>query len=362
MSLTLKDAVNVTVEISPLSAPAKAFNLGLVIADSQDVQQERLRVYGSLQEIAEAGFVPASSVYRAASLYFAQNPAPDALAIGTTDDGESETQLEALTACRGGAADWYAFTFADAVPAADVAAIAAFVESSPNTVWFNQVTGSDYLNTLTALKAQGYMRTLSVYSSGADNVAAGIMGYAMGANSDTSPAYTLAYKPVTGASPEDLALADFNAIQDANGNVYVTQGSYYNVFRSGKMADGTAFDDVLYLDMLVSGIAAAVMDQLTTLSKVPQTEDGVNILTTAIETPCTEMVTKGYIAPGQWNSRKVLTLSPGDTLSKGYKIMSESVAGQSQADRDARIAPPIYVCVKTAGAIEHVNIGVVVNR
>jgi hypothetical protein len=53
----------------------------------------------------------------------------------------------------------------------------------------------------------------------------------------------------------------------------VTQGSYYKVFRSGQMANGTAFDDTLYLDALVAKLAAAVMNQLTTLAKVPQTED-----------------------------------------------------------------------------------------
>jgi hypothetical protein len=363
MSISLNDAVNVTVEISPLTVAAPEFNVGLIIAEDQDVQTERTQLFRSLEEVTAKGFASTSSIFKAAEVYFSQSPRPDALVIGTTDAGADppETQKEALLACRADSADWYAFAFADEVAAADMPAIAQAVEAMPNTVWFNWGSGAGFLTQLALLKSQSYRRTLSIYAAEAA-AAVGIMGYAMGANSDTAPAYTLAYKPIVGATPEEITQAEYDAILAAGGNVYVTQGSYYKVFRNGKMANGTAFDDTLYLDALVAKLAAAVMNQLTTLAKVPQTEDGVNILTTALEGPCADMVDKGYIAPGVWNARKVLTLSPGDMLSKGYKILAESVAAQSQTDRDARVAPPIYVCLKTAGAIEHVTVGVVVNR
>lgn len=51
-----------------------------------------------------------------------------------------------------------------------------------------------------------------------------------------------------------------------------------------------------------------------------------------------------------------------DTLPGGYLIQSEPIDSQSQADRDARKAPPIYVSLKLAGAIHHVTISVDVNR
>ena len=50
-------------------------------------------------------------------------------------------------------------------------------------------------------------------------------------------------------------------------------------------------------------------------------------------------------------------LKPG-----GYLIQSEAMAEQSQTERDARNAPPIYVSLKLAGAIHHVTIQVDVNR
>jgi len=57
-----------------------------------------------------------------------------------------------------------------------------------------------------------------------------------------------------------------------------------------------------------------------------------------------------------------LELKYGDTLPRGYMIQSEPINDQTQADRDARKAPPIYVSLKLAGAIHHVTVQIDVNR
>lgn len=363
MSLPLSDIVNVKTEVSAMSAPRKEFNIGLLIGSNSTVSQDgEVVFYSSVDAMAEAGFATDSAEYQAAVLYFAQSPAPDLLAVGLI--GEEETALEALQAN----SEWYVATFtkaiADTLSAQDADAIAAYVEScSISSVWFYQVSDKEtYLTAMKAMQAKKYSRTLTLYASQGTATAA-LMGYAMGANYKGSTAYTLALKTLVGVMPEDAIDSNIlSNILTANGNVYVTQGYYYTVLRSGKMANGISFDDVIYLDMLVNNIELAIMDQLTTLPKVAQTQDGVEILISAITDPCEEMVTKGYLAPGVWNGRTVLTLEAGDTLSKGYQILAEDINDQSQSDRDARIAPNLYVCVKTAGAIESVVIGVVVNR
>ena len=76
----------------------------------------------------------------------------------------------------------------------------------------------------------------------------------------------------------------------------------------------------------------------------------------------------GFIAPGKWNGPAIWTepdfapLQTGDMLEEGFLILSEPVDLQSQADRDARIAPPIYVPIKLAGAIHTVLVRIDVNR
>lgn len=82
----------------------------------------------------------------------------------------------------------------------------------------------------------------------------------------------------------------------------------------------------------------------------------------ALKVVCEDMNNVGFISAGVWKSDDILGLSYGDTLPKGYMIQSQPIDEQSQADRDARKAPPIYVSLKLAGAIHHVTVQCDVNR
>jgi hypothetical protein len=189
------------------------------------------------------------------------------------------------------------------------------------------------------------------------------MGYAMGANTGSvNSAYTLAYKPEVGVTPEVLTPPQVTAILGYNGNVYTSYGNTYNLLVQGTVADGTPYDEIINLDVLTNDIQTSVLSALMSTNKIPQTEDGVNILVNAITNPCDNNKNKGILAPGIWNGPSILGLNTGDTLSNGYLILADTIANQSQADRDARKSPPIYVAAKLAGSIEHVVIGITVNQ
>ena len=128
------------------------------------------------------------------------------------------------------------------------------------------------------------------------------------------------------------------------------------------MADGTWFDEVIYLDKYKNDMQLAVMDLLYQNNKIAQTEPGMTRIKDAIKVVCEDMNRIGFIATGVWKSNDILNLAYGATLPSGYMIQSEPIDEQSQADRDARKAPPIYVSLKLAGAIHHVTIQVDVNR
>jgi hypothetical protein len=250
-----------------------------------------------------------------------------------------------------------------------VTALATYVESAvPSTIL--ALTFRDpatYIANCTALKAGNYKRTFAQYDNVDDNSGltsvAGIIGYAMGNNTTTSKAFTLAYKSVIGlVAISTLTSVQLSALLAVNCNVYINQATSYNLFRQGKMADGTSFDEVLYLDMLVEQIKYNIMYALTTQPKIPQTDSGITTLSNAVANACDVFVTTGFIAPGIWSGDTILMLKTGDALSAGYLVQFASLASQSQADREARIAPSCYVCAKLAGAIEHIVIGITVNR
>lgn len=282
----------------------------------------------------------------------------------------AETPLQAIQACRAANTEWYVGVACGAAKA-EIKDMAAYVETAtPSTVLFFTTADADVPgkvagNIFEFLKEKLYRRTMGQYCSQPDtpDAVAAILGYAMGNNTGlNNSAYTLAYKTEVGVTPESLSDTQVENIKGNNGNVYIQRGEYYNLYEQGWMADKSSFDEVINLDMLANKIQLNMMDTLYQNPKVPQTEPGVTQLINAANKACDEGVNIGFIAPGQWNGPPRLNLKTGDYLPKGYLVQAESINSQSQADRDARKAPPIYASTKLAGAIEFVTIQVDVNR
>ena len=365
-TLPISDVVNVTVQITPTGAVRAGFNLGLILGPSNVITTiNRTAIFGSLQAMLDAGFEPSMPEYLAATIYFSQNPKPTRVVIGR--QGDAETALQAITACRSKDTNWYACMLCNA-SSADIIAVAAFIETAtPSSVQFYTTSEADALagvdgNVMKLLKAAGYSRTIGQYST-QPYASAAIMGYAMGANTGLiNSAFTLAYKKEVGVVVENITEAQVAILKAQNGNVYINRGNSYDLFEQGVMANGTHFDEIIGLDMLTNGIQIAVMNLLSGVPKVPQTEGGVALLVLAISGPCASARDQGFISPGVWRAAPILSLETGDTLSQGYLVLSQTVDSQSVEDRADRISPPIYVCIKLAGAIEFVTVQVNVDR
>lgn len=315
------------------------------------------------------GWKESDPEYAAAVLYFSQTPKPSKVVIGRQDDtdGNAETAQEAVEACRAVNNDWYACYVANAT-SADIEAVAGAVEAMlPESAYFYTTSDEDVKagtagNIMETLKNKSYERTFGQYST-TPHAAAAIMGYAMGANTGgANSSYTLAYKTLVGVAPEPLSTTEANNILKLNGNVYTQYGPKFKLLVQGTMASGVHFDEKLNLDMLKAEIQIGAINALVQANKIPQTEDGTSLLVSAIEEQCEKSVTRGAIAPGVWKKEPIMTLQTGDVLSKGYLVLAGRIEDQTQDERDKRMAPPIYVPVKMAGAIEHAVIGVIVNR
>ena len=367
--LSLNGIVDVSISISPETIYRETFDAALILGSKVLIPTAtRVIEFFSLAEVVEYGFVPADEEYKAASIYFSQNPMPSHLFIGVKQAAESLTA--ALTACRVANFNWYVAipceALIEAAADSDLTTLATYVESVyPETLLALSLTKSaTYLATLNVLKTAKYKRTISQYINTTDQVSndsltgiSGIIGYAMGKNKPNVSAFNLAYKSVAGlAADTTITSAALSTLLAANGNIFVNQGYYYNLFRQGKMSSGDYFDEVINIDMMVNDLKVAVMEKLQTADKIPQTDNGVNILTAGISEALDTYVNSGFIAEGKWLGQNILSLKTGDTLSGGYLIQFESVASQSSADRAARIAPTCYIAIKFAGAIEHVVI------
>ncbi len=367
LAQSLDDIVKVNVTVSPQAQSAGSFDIGLIVGKSAVIStQDRVKIYTSLASMKSDGWTDEEPEYKAAALYFSQSPTPSKLVVGRWD-GTGETAVDAVDACRAANNDWYGCYVVNATPE-EIEEVAAAVEAMKPESTFFYTTNDEAVkngtpgNIMEALKGAGYKRTFGMFST-TEHAAAAVMGYAMGANTGgANSAYTLAYKSLVGVTPEPLSTTEVQKILALNGNAYTHYGTNYKLLVQGTMANGVPFDEVLNLDMLTAEIQIGAVNALVRAAKIPQTEDGMSLLINAIEEQCEKSVVRGAIAPGVWKASPVLTLQRGDTLSKGYLVLAESIASQTQEDREARKAPPIYVPVKMAGAIEHVVINVTVNR
>lgn len=291
----------------------------------------------------------------------------------TTSETRAETPVETVTACRQADGEWYVGIYCKDMTDAQLLEVAQYVEScTPDTVLGYTTEESAVYNPgdggiFSQLQSLQYRRAIGQYSTDQKDAIAAITGWAMGAMTGTAnSAYTLAYKTEVGVQAENYVQTFttnmVNAIKSYNGNVYINRGTYYNIFEEGKMADGSWFDEIIFLDKMKNEMQLGVMDLLVQNNKIPQTEAGMTRIKNALKEVCEDYLRIGFIAPGVWKAGDMLNLKYGDVLPSGYLIQSEPIDEQTQAAREQRIAPNIYVSLKLAGAIHHVTIQVDVNR
>lgn len=368
VNLPLSPVVTVNVAVSSGATLRNNYALGLIVGNSAVIStSERVRKYNSLQEVAADGFNATSSEYKAAAVYFAQNPAPAAVVIGVK--GGAETAVEAVTACREANADWYGFTYIPSGGASDsdIAALAAYAEAAGDCLYFAKSSTATILTggaPLSTLATAAYKRTVFFYS--ADTLAdagAAAMGAAMGLNNATTAggSFTLAYKPLVGIVPDDLTEAQATTVKNLNGNVYIKRGGRYNLIEAGTCMDGTYADEVIGLDNYINALQSGVMDLFTSNAKIPNTEAGLTQIINALNAESDAFVRSGFISAGIWQAAPVLDLQTGDALTAGYLFQAQPLAEQTPAERAMRRAT-IYGAVKLAGAIQYVTIQLNVNR
>lgn len=368
VALPLRPIVDITYNLPGVGLPRAGFDLGLIVGTSSVISTgTRVVVYNSLEEMVDDGFLTNSAEYLAAVRYFGAISNPSQVAIGRRDSG-TESVLQAITACRLANLDWYG-VYAPGAINSDHTAVAAYIESLNDVYsqYFFQTSDAAVKNgtsgnIFATMKLAGYKRTHGLFATDA-HVVAGILGYAMGQVSDFSDsAFTLNMKNIPGATVDDLTSTQVNTILGNYGNVYINRGGAQDIYQDGRNFSGAFFDEIVYLDKLVSDMQVSVANLLFQSPKIPQTEEGMAAIKSVIAQACQNMVDIGFLSPGRWTGPPILNLKTNDMLPSGYLVLSDPISTQDAQDRNDRIAPNIYVPVKLAGAIHSVLIEINVNR
>jgi hypothetical protein len=293
-------------------------------------------------------------------------------ALIPVDGRSAETPLEAAIALRA-YPTWYGLMFATepAIDDIDKFLVANFIEgANPMSIYGYTTADTNVLElTVTSdiasqMHESGFSRTFGQYSSTNPHAVASLFGRAFTVDFEGSnTTLTLKFKTEPGVVPEDLTETQANALQFKRCNVYVYYANDTAIVQEGVMSNGFFFDEVHGTDWLQNRIQTDVYNLLYTApTKIPQTNQGVHMIVTVVESSLAQGVVNGLIAPGQWNAPGFGQIVYGQMLSKGYYVWAPLVESQPQAIREQRVAPTIQCAVKLAGAIHRAYVIVNVNR
>ena len=285
----------------------------------------------------------------------------------------AETPVECETALAALSTAWYGFMFAASVAPTDNQSLACseFTEAQTITRLFGVTTeetaalSSESTTDLAYLmKAAGYDQSMIQYSSTNAYAIASMFGRAFSVDfAAANSTIDLMYKQQPGVVAEDISDQEAAALQAKNCNVYAEYDNGTSIIQYGICSGGQYIDTIQGVDWFQNDVQTNVFNTLyTTTTKVPQTDAGINQLVNACTAACQDAINNGFAAPGQWNGPSFGSLQTGQYLKLGYYVYVPPIASQSQSDRDARVAPPIQIALKLAGATNTVNVLVNVNQ
>ena len=228
-------------------------------------------------------------------------------------------------------------------------------------------TVGDIAGIFTTLEGKSYTHTrMLYYSVSADTAldfAAGYAGRGLSIKmSGSNTAHTMHLKTITGLDADSgMTQTILTQAMNAGVDTYPDIGGAASVFISGV---NQFFDQVYTRLAFKLRLQIAGFNYLAqTNTKIPQTEQGMSGLKGAYRKICQMFVTNGTFAPGTWNSSTTFG-DPDDHVKNisahGFYIYSDSIASQSQAERETRVAPGIYIAAKDAGAIHSSDVTVYV--
>ena len=174
---------------------------------------------------------------------------------------------------------------------------------------------------------------------------------------------TMHLKSLSGTQPDPgITQTILTSAIAAGADTYPSIQGVAKVFCSGA---NDFFDNQYNLQAFIGSLQVAGFNALAQVgTKLPQTEQGMNVLKGAYQQVCQQFVGNDFIAPGAWTSGTTFgnqTSMLSNIASNGYYIYSVPVSQQLPAVRVTRAAPLIQIAVKYAGAIQSSNVIVYVN-
>jgi hypothetical protein len=284
----------------------------------------------------------------------------------------AETALQAATlfdAQFGG--KWYALAIPQIAADADHLAVAGFIESGSTRRHFYGITTQEAgvlsagsTNDLAYELAQlDYIHTAITYSSTSSIAIVSALARILTVDyTQPNSTITLMWKQMPGLIPENLSNAQVEVLSSKNCNAFVDLDNGQAIFLTGTTVSTDVFiDAVMGADNYAIACKNALYSDLFVQGKIAQTDAGMHQLCTDLESVSVQFAQNGYLGPGTWTGAGFGSLQTGQFMEKGFYIYAPPLATQPQAQRAKRMAGPILIAAKLAGAIHTASVAITLN-
>lgn len=263
---------------------------------------------------------------------------------------------------------WYGLFICGAADS-DHEAVAAFIEGTNtkhmyfvNTQEGGVLSASSTSDIAYILSQLAYKHTVVQYSSTSLYAVCSLAGRVITVDyNGNNTVITAMYKQEPGIAGETITQPQLNALIAKNANIFVTYDNSTTIIQPGITSSGYFIDIITGTDWLSIDIQNAVYNLLyTSPTKIPQTDRGMAVIKSTIISVLSQSADDGLVAPGIWTNAGFGLIQQGQFLDLGYAVYAPPVSTQSKANRNARLSVPFQVGVCLAGAVQTVNVSILV--
>ena len=289
-----------------------------------------------LSEVVAAGFADTTKTYKAASLLFMQDNAPEKIAV-CADTGAAVAWLSNVDNT---SKDWRQLMVVNNGESATVdnAALVAAVEALDNKMYFASLDTDDN----TSITVSDIERSVLFYVDATEQYpvpAAALVGATAGLDAGS---FTYKNMILKGIAPQSLTDTQIDAIHAKGGITFVTKAGD-NVTTEGKVAGGEYIDIVDSKDYIIFNLEYQTQKLLNSSDKIPYDNSGIALLESVAVSVMKDAYNMGIIATN-------------DDGTPGYTVNYAPREQTSEDDRVIRKYIGGSFSFKLAGAIHNVEI------
>jgi hypothetical protein len=291
--------------------------------------------------------------------------------VATTQTGSSAETLDVAINRTQGLIQYFGVMAAEVPSQVVMLAAAAVIQAMNKIAFFVSYTSADVApgGMLDLLRSGSYTQSRGLFYGDvlatALNFMAAYVGRALSVNfSGSNTTTSMHLKDLATIQPDpSMTQTLLSQCQAAGVDTYVNIQGVSKTFTSGK---NSFFDRVYNQQWFVGAIQVAGFNALAQVStKIPQTENGMNLLKAVYRLICQQAVANNYVAAGSWTLPQTFGVQEDfyNNISQvGFYIYSIPITQQSATDRASRVAPLVQIAIKEAGAIHSAGIIVNINQ